>query len=706
MGTYEGWLLDVYIKQNNTIIWIKTIDGKLIRLKDTFINSFYIEPKDQESSLKLINILNSIPEINCVTKVFKFTSLKSKRLYQLLKVKLADTRIYRDLINSLKNNEYVRNLYNVDLKYVQKYLFEKLNVEPTSKVLVECKSDKLINIHKIDDEYQIFPPPFSIMFFNLNSKILKDRNTIKSIQVLFENESLLLEGSEEELLENFIQIVNSKDPDLLYSPKADRCVKILGEIAKLHGLNLEIGRYGDQTKAYDQGSFGGRILLGNTFYGFNANRFGVAGIIERTRFSFVPIGLATRWLSNKSIDSRNCYELIRRGYVIPKEEYFEPIRDLAELTWRDRGGVTFSPETGRIHMNVAAIDFDSQYPSIILKNRLSYEDINYSDSFKLMPYIIQPWLERRLRLKKLIKNLKGDEKLYCEERLNALKLILVTFYGISGCCWNRFGNVATFEEINRISRNIMYKAKKIAENKGFRIIYGDVDSLFVTKKDASIEDYEMLVEYIRSSIGLSVSIDKHFKFIVFLQLKNSSISALKRYYGITYEGDVEARGIELRRIDTPLFIRDFQMQLIKEIFSFNNVDEIYRYGVYKGIEVVKEALSKLNKSDFSIENLAISKRLRKNPKEYKVNVAHKIAALQLKNYNKEVEEGDLVYYIYKNNKGINRVSAYETFKGAYSLEEYTRLLISSAETIYRSIGINLQQLIKSYNNYNLTAWSI
>jgi DNA polymerase elongation subunit (family B) len=122
--------------------------------------------------------------------------------------------------------------------------------------------------------------------------------------------------------------------------------------------------------------------------------------------------------------------------------------------------------------------------------------------------------------------------------------------------------------------------------------------------------------------------------------------------------------------------------------------------------LLREALSKLNKSDFSIENLAISKRLRKNPKEYKVNVAHKIAALQLKNYNKEVEEGDLVYYIYKNNKGINRVSAYETFKGAYSLEEYTRLLISSAETIYRSIGINLQQLIKSYNNYNLTAWSI
>jgi hypothetical protein len=47
-------------------------------------------------------------------------------------------------------------------------------------------------------------------------------------------------------------------------------------------------------------------------------------------------------------------------------------------------------------------------------------------------------------------------------RVNSLKNILVYIYGSTGSLWNRYGNVlAFFEEINRLSREILIKKQKI-----------------------------------------------------------------------------------------------------------------------------------------------------------------------------------------------------------------------------------------------------
>jgi len=107
-----------------------------------------------------------------------------------------------------------------------------------------------------------------------------------------------------------------------------------------------------------------------------------------------------------------------------------------------------------------------------------------------------------------------------------------------------------------------------------------------------------------------------------------------------------------------------------------------------------------------IKEIIVSKRLRKNIKDYRVNVAHKIAALQLiilKNY--EINKGDEVFFIYKSKEGINKASAYELSNNNYSIEIYSKMLYSAAETVYKSIGINLKQLLeKSNTNSNLLDW--
>lgn len=70
-------------------------------------------------------------------------------------------------------------------------------------------------------------------------------------------------------------------------------------------------------------------------------------------------------------------------------------------------------------------------------------------------------------------------------RIDSLKNVLVSLYGTTGSLWNRYGNVLVFEEINRLSREILIKTKDTAQKLGYELIYADTDSVFI-KAEAAI----------------------------------------------------------------------------------------------------------------------------------------------------------------------------------------------------------------------------
>ena len=125
-----------------------------------------------------------------------------------------------------------------------------------------------------------------------------------------------------------------------------------------------------------------------------------------------------------------------------------------------------SPQIG-LHENVVSLDYESEYANLIVNHNLSYETINLkqekgvvvtqqSNDIKkgLLPTAVEKFLKRRLYFKRLLRELPKEsiESLWCEQRVNSLKNILVCLYGTTGSIWNRYGNVLVFEEINKISR--------------------------------------------------------------------------------------------------------------------------------------------------------------------------------------------------------------------------------------------------------------
>lgn len=712
MRSKIGWILDTYIEGEEAILWLHTEDGEVIKLRDEYHPSFYILPKNKEDCEQLFSLLEREPSVLKALWEHKYTNLKREKK-EILHVTLKNTANFKRMIRKLECHESVKELFNVDLLNVQQYLFSKLDIEPTSKVEVEFdENNRLVKASKINDEKDIIPPPFTTLYFDINpsSQALTsnpDRDPIGSIKVKFGGEEILFKGNEESMLLEFAQYIQSKDPDFLICQECDAFTfPYIFKRAKLLGLNLRLGREDANIKVLKKPLpywIKGRVSLEYNQYGYTFDDWGLAGLIERARFSFLPPGIAFRWTSNRIIDSRICYELIKRGYVIPRDTgYFEYVRPIKEIIERDKGGMIIPPRIGIVHENVAELDFDSEYPNIIVYYNISYETVTPKGIIKkedaILPYVTKKALERRLYFKRMRKSFVKDslEWRYCDQRQSALKLILVCLYGTSGCCWNRFGNVLTFEEINRRSRKIMIKVKDFVQKLGYELIYADTDSVFVKKSEATREEYEELARRISEYIGLPMSLDHHYKFLILLPLESDpsmTMEAQKHYFGMLYDGEIIARGIEIRRHDTPKFIKDFQVRLIQTLFNCKNAEEVYTIGYEKALRLVAETIDKLMVGEVPIEELIVSKILQKPLARYKSVFPHVSAAIQLASRGRKVKEGESVDFIFvdaNHHNPLCRVIAYELAESKINedKEKYKDMVLDAAETILSTFGFS------------------
>src|SRR5690242_11889900 len=106
------------------------------------------------------------------------------------------------------------------------------------------------------------------------------------------------------------------------------------------------------------------------------------------------------------------------------------------------------------------------------------------------------------------------------------------------------------------------------------------------------------IEYVRDILaketGLPISITYHYKFLVLLPLEaDERIEALKHYFGVTQSNELITRGIEIRRHDTPSFIKQFQHELLYILFDCKNSEEICSKGYENALLVVTRTVDKI-----------------------------------------------------------------------------------------------------------------
>jgi DNA polymerase elongation subunit (family B) len=731
-----GWLLHVSIEQEKAILWIRAEDKRVLRLTDSYLPFFYILPRNENDGTSLFHILSQQTIVKKVSwEVDKSTNLfeeYSKK--KLICVASESIESYAVLLKKLEKDLRVIQLFNTDLSHVQQYLFHKLKIEPTGKVEVEYDGSKLVKLTKVEDENDIPPPPFATLRINIQtySGKINPKDSVVIIKCKYEDvsdpqqavEALFDQNQEKDILEAFCSYVQDKDPDILVF-EIDHYVStildyLFARMIKL-GLQLNLGR--EKTKIALLTSLKhpgvhwikGRLAISDKTANRDSSaldRLGFTGLIELCRFGFLTLDLAAKYGMNRLIDSRNCYELIQRGYVISKKEgssNHEHIRTIEELVSNDRGGMIISPQTG-LHENVLVLDYDNEYANLIVNHNLSYETNIYDDNIKegekrkgLLPTVVEKFLQRRLCFEVILRRLSEESREYfwCQQRMEVLKSILVCLYGTTGSIWNRYGNVRVFEEINRLSREVLIQTKDVVQKLGYELIYADTDSVFIKnlKGITSTDQYEKLVNILRRETDLPISIEHDFKFLVLLPLEASKkIEALKQYYGVTQTGQLVVRGVEIRRYDTPKLIKKFQIGLLSALFDCKDAKEIVEKGYENALLLVTKAIDKimLGGENITQDDLVISKLLGQDIKKYRSLFPHVCAAIQLSNEDKHPSKGDTIKYIHTDSQHKNplcRVASIGSSNARketldYDKEKYKDMMFDAAETVLGYFGFD------------------
>src|ERR671911_293181 len=398
--TADGWLLDVSHDSSVDAInlIIKLQDDKLISFKQTpKENTFYILPKSQLAGEDLFQQLSRNDQV--IKKIFwdeKYIDLADKNNARLIGISTNisgnQTQLYRAFIKKLRMDSRVRSLYNIELSATQHFIYNQLKIAPTSKVRIKyTEKEELLSVTELDDDNsdEIAIPPFKMMHIDVSSGGNEPKLNVRldnQTPVIFHGIS---DGS-------FGSFVNENKPDVAiiyadYHQDRNTLTSIRNVITKQSDHIVTI------------------YMRDKTEY------ISLVEMVEKARFSYLPLKLASKYGMLRLIDSRITFELIRRNFVVPKKntvaQHHEEIRTLENIIEMDKAGMIISPQIG-LHENVAVLDFNDEYANIITRHNISYENFpndSKTDEYSaILPSIVQELVAKRVHLKEFLKTRQPD----------------------------------------------------------------------------------------------------------------------------------------------------------------------------------------------------------------------------------------------------------------------------------------------------------
>ena len=403
------------------------------------------------------------------------------------------------------------------------------------------------------------------------------------------------------------------------------------------------------------------------------------------------------------------------GYVSPCKPDSQEIKERMKKSKIElKGGFVLEPKRG-LHSYVAVLDFKSMYPSIIRTYNICPTTIVkaagegvqetptgtffYKPEIKqgVIPTIVENLMEGRDRVKKQMKEERDPlKKSILDAEQWALKILANAFYGYFGYVRARIYNLDVANTITSCGRSIINDTIKKLEAKGYEIVYGDTDSVFVKM---GIEDFDKIKE---EAIKITKEISEGLPGIMELQFEKIFKRFLplskKRYVAWRFDfgkdgwtDKMEMKGVETVRRDwCPLVTKS-----MKEVLNI----VLKESDVKKAIAYFKEIVIKLNKNEIGLEDLSITKTLTKKPESYAGVQPHVEVVKKMVSRGEEAGLGDRIGYVII--KGIDLLSRraedpnYVKEKGLEIDSKYyiENQLFPPLERIFNALGIEKTEIL-------------
>jgi DNA polymerase I len=309
------------------------------------------------------------------------------------------------------------------------------------------------------------------------------------------------------------------------------------------------------------------------------------------------------------------------------------------------GATVFDPSLG-LKENVVVLDLKSLYPMAMMTINASPETKDPSGEYRapngvrfkshpdgLTRSIISELLVERDHKKALRNSFPFGSEEYVRYNLqqNVLKVIMNTYYGVSGYARFRLYDREIGAAITSVGRAIIEHTRNVIEGLGYHVIYGDTDSCMVvvppglampeiisTAREIEARLNESYGEFARRELNA----ESHYFSIKFEKVYRRFFQAgkKKRYAGhlVWKEGadvdQIDIVGFELRRSDYPPITKQVQQKVIEMILKG------------AGYAPVKEYLGEIIRSyrtgKFSLDEIGIPGGIGKQLHDYQTDDAH------------------------------------------------------------------------------------
>lgn len=395
----------------------------------------------------------------------------------------------------------------------------------------------------------------------------------------------------------------------------------------------------------------------------------------------------------------------REGYVAPN------VGDVPESPFP--GGFVMDSMPG-LYDSVLVLDYKSLYASIIRTFLVDpvglVEGMNAADQRTTVPGVNGTIFSREKHPLPTIVTQIWQRRDVAKRQKNeplsqALKLLMNSFCGVLGAPGCRFFNPKLVSSVTLRGHEMMRETRRLVEEAGYDVIYGDTDSIFVWLKRRHTEEEAIEVgrvladkvnrwwrDSLRDRYGLEswleLEFDTHYHRFFMPTIRGTDEGSKKRYAGLMIDDDgreeVVYRGLETARSDWTPLAQQFQQGLYRRIFKAEPYEDF-----------VRDYVSKTSGGELD-DLLVYRKRLRRNLGDYTRNVPPQVRAARMADeYNaklgrpRQYQNGGWINYVMT----VNGPEPLECRQSKVDYHHYlTRQLQPIADSILVHLGQGFEQL--------------
>ncbi len=721
MKEYTGWLLDLYAHpKQGIILWLVGEDKKPHSFTQPFQITFYAGGP-----------------FHRLRQLWKFLKDNPVRLYRtqrkdlhegikdVLEVNVLNLCSFDELFKEINQRFPDLLYYDADIPLILRYAAEH-SVFPLAHCKVEVRQSwEISKITPLDTPWELDPTLPNLRVLNIRPDTNPSHAIPQHLSINFDHFKYQLSLDDpRKLLFSLNSILRQYDPDVILSSYGDKWLfSYLEIISKKTGIPFNPNRDLEQSVRkkkeisfhnYGQAHFRSeQVHLFGRWHIDDQNcmtfgDYGLMGAIEQARVTGLPVQEIARRSPGAGIAAMQTLTALKRNILVPyQQQKGEVPKTYNQLVVSDRGGLVFEPLLG-VFPNVTIIDFMSMYPSIIAEYNISPETVGVDEQDALeipemgikisaheglIPATLRPMVEKRIKIKRLLKRMNKNDSRYSRYKAykNALKWLCVVAYGRLGFANSTFGRINSHEVVSFIGRKLLLKAKEISEDHGFTVLHAYVDSLFICRPDATKEeDLQSLLDEIEQETKLPIEVEEVYSWMAFLSSKqNPNLTVPNRFFGLQADGEYKIRGLALRREDTPLFIADAQLQILQIMAKGKDPNQLTQL-LPEVLNMLQEKMSALSNGSMPIDELLITQTLSRELDEYRVLSPVARAASQLQSIGKNIRMGQRIQFLYtKTKQGVCAWDLPEPFNPSFiDIPKYKELLFRAVHEVLQPLGVS------------------